>query len=425
MRIHGALLVVAAATLGVATASAAGTTAQFQSTVEAILAEPYQPDYVPMGYDSAFGSALVLNTAPAQDYTSGSIPGSPDAPEWPAIFKPVLLSSLDGAPLPGQLALHPGRHPGIVVVHGFNTHGNLSVIRWAAMLAANGYNVLAADLRDFNTAYGAGDGYPNWLQTFGWKEAEDVVAMGRFLAAQPGVTSVGVVGWSLGAEATVLALALEGRLPWQRAVFAAGLQFSGPADQNTQIYSTAEPPACQTPACTYPATNALVTLVVPPYSYTDVCQVLDDAAAYYRTSPYAILTQTAAYRAQAHVRVPLLGVYAADDPLVAPFQVTMMAGYQAGNPLQRTVELRRGGHAYFFDRWWQQRAVLLYFKSLLPGAARDTWIGATPTVNQSPGGVAARQQLVDFGAPTPPYADAQAAPFVCDTSQPPPAYAAP
>src|SRR5439155_2938324 len=122
-----------------ATASA-GTATKFQSAVQQILGQPYQPNYVPQGYDTAFGSANVLNTAPAQDYTSGSIPGSPDAPAWPSWFKPVLLHSGDGAPLLGQLALQPGKHPGIVVVHGFNTHGHLSVIRRAAMLAADGYH---------------------------------------------------------------------------------------------------------------------------------------------------------------------------------------------------------------------------------------------------------------------------------------------
>jgi len=426
MRIIAARLTVVIAMLAAAWPAVAGPAAvQFQTAVEAILAQPYQPDYVPLGYDSAFGPAAVLNTAPAQDYTTGSIPGSPDAPAWPPMFKPVLLRSLDGAPLLGQLALQPGKHPGIVVVHGFNTHGNLSVIRWAAMLAANGYNVLAADQRDFNFEYSAGYGYPDWLQTFGWKEAEDVLAMGRFLAGQPGVTSVGVVGFSLGAQDAVLALALDGQEALGRAVFSAGLQWSGPADQNTQIYSTAVPPACQTPACTYPATDALITLVVPPYTYTDVCQALADAAAYYGTTSYAILTHEAAYRAQQHVRVPLLGFYAADDPLVQAFQATMMAGYQAASPLQRTLELARGAHAYFYDRWWQQRAILLYFKSLLPGADRDAWIGTTPTVSQTPGGAPAGQQLVDLGSPTPSYADAQAAPFVCDTSQPPPAYSAP
>src|SRR6188474_721665 len=213
-----------------------------------MLAQPYQPAYVPAGLDSAFPAAP--NTLPSQDYTSGSISGSPDFPGWPAPFAPILLHSADGAPFWAQVALHSGKHPGVVVVHGFNTNGYDSVVRWAAMLYANGYNVVAADQRDFKYEYRDANkyGWPNWLQTFGWKESEDVLAAGRFLAAQPGVDAVGVVGFSEGAQNTVLALAADAASP--APVFRAGLTFSGPADQNTQIYSTAAPPGCSTPLCT-------------------------------------------------------------------------------------------------------------------------------------------------------------------------------
>ena len=155
--------------------------------ISQILAQPYQPAYAPAGFDSAFpvdsaNTTPVPNTAPAQDYTSGSVPGDPDHPNWPTAFQYVTASnglvSGDGAPLRGRLALHPGFHPGIVVVHGFNTNGKESVIRWAAMLYANGYNVLAADQRDFKDEYDHREGYPNWLQTFGWKESQDVLAAG-------------------------------------------------------------------------------------------------------------------------------------------------------------------------------------------------------------------------------------------------------
>src|SRR5207248_3077014 len=94
-------------------AQAASPAARFAATVGAILAQPYQPDYVPLGVDSAFGAQDVPNAAPAQDYTTGSIPGSPDAPQWPAAFHQVVLHSADGAPLIGELALQPGTHPGI------------------------------------------------------------------------------------------------------------------------------------------------------------------------------------------------------------------------------------------------------------------------------------------------------------------------
>src|SRR5881392_488004 len=114
-------------------ALADGPSARFDASVTSIMGAPYQADYVPLGLDSAFDTA-VPNTAPAEDYTTGSIPSSPDYPAWPATFSQVLFASGDGAPLFGMLALHPGVHPGVVVVHGFNTHGYSSVIRWAALM---------------------------------------------------------------------------------------------------------------------------------------------------------------------------------------------------------------------------------------------------------------------------------------------------
>jgi dienelactone hydrolase len=361
-------------------------------TVSQILAQPYQPDYVPAGFDSAFDTA-VPNTAPAEDYTSGSIPGSPDYPAWPVAFRQVLFASGDGAPLFGMLALRPGSHPGVVVVHGFNTHGYASVIRWASLLYARGYDVLAADQRDFFFESQAGYGGPtSFPQTFGWKESEDVLAAGRYLGAQPGVGKVGVVGFSEGAQNTVLALAQD-----TGHVFATGLAFSGPADQNTQISTD--------PA----ATDALVALVTP--GETSACGALADAGAYYGTTGFDILAHEDAMHAQTSVRVPYLNFYAADDSLVPAFEAQMMEAYAPGH----TYELQRGEHAYLFDRWWQQRAILLWFKAML--AAKDATVGVDATVNQTPLGAPASSQLVDLGSPARAWADAQLAPYVCDPAQ--------
>jgi dienelactone hydrolase len=411
MRIPLTLAASLAAAAAFTGAAAATTATRFQSAVQQIGAQPYQPNYVPSGFDAAFGSANVLNTAPAQDYTSGSIPGSPDAPAWPAWFRPVQLQSSDGAPLLGQLALHAGDAPGIVVVHGFNTHGYASVVRWAAMLYANGYDVLAADQRDFSFENDAGFGYPAWQQTFGWKESQDVVAAGKYLAAQRGTKDIGLVGFSEGGQNTVLALALDAGH-----VFVSGIQFSGPADQDTQIYSTAVPAGCQTPACTYPVTGALVNLVVPPYDNADVCVALSRAAALYRTDGFSILSYETAFHAQQKIKVPLLNLYSADDSLVPSFEAQMMAGYEGGNALQKTLEVTRGEHAYFYDRWWQQRAILLYFKNTLPSATGSSKVTTTPTVNQTAGGPAFADQLVPLTA-TKASADAMLAPYVCDTSR--------
>jgi dienelactone hydrolase len=385
---------VLAVALAIALAAAPGALAdRFSTAVSQIMAQPYQADYVPLGLDSAFDTT-VPNTAPAEDYTTGSIPDSPDYPAWPAAFSQVLFASGDGAPLFGMLALHPGSHPGVVVVHGFNTHGYASVIRWASLLYARGYDVLAADQRDFFFESNAGYGYPNWLQTFGWKESQDVLAAGAYLASQPGVGKLGVVGFSEGAQNTVLALAQDANH-----LFSAGLTFSGPADQNTQI--SFDPVA----------TDALVALVTP--HETTACGALADAAAYYGTTGFDILAHEDAMHAQQSMRVPFLNFYSADDSLVPAVEAKMMEAYAPG----RTIELQRGEHAYFYDRWWQQRAILLYFKALLPGASSDLTVGTDGTVNQTPGGAPASAQTVDLGAPTTAWADAQLAPYTCDPSQ--------
>ncbi|MBA3844798.1 MAG: hypothetical protein H0X39_19640, partial [Actinobacteria bacterium] len=282
-----------------------------------------------------------------------------------------------------------------------NTHGYASVIRWAALLYARGYDVVAADQRDFAFESQAGYGNPSWLQTFGWKEAEDVLAAGRYLQAQPGVGAVGIVGFSEGAQNTVLALALDQAA--KHHVFAAGLTFSGPADQNTQLSTNIA------------ASDALVALVTP--GETTVCGALDHAATYYGTTGFDILAHETAMHAQSAVRVPLLNFYAQDDSLVPGVEAQMMAAYNAGNPLQRTIELQRGEHAYFFDRWWQQRAILRYFKDQLPAAGADPTLGTDASVNQTPGGAPATAQTVALGPNSRSWADAQLAPYACDPTQ--------
>lgn len=72
--------------------------------------------------------------------------------------------------------------------------------------------------------------------------------------------------------------------------------------------------------------------------------------------------------------------------------------------------LTRGEHAYFFDHWWQQRAFLLCFRSMLPLASSDATIGTDASLNQTPLGAPASTQIVDLGTPSRAWADAQLAP---------------
>jgi hypothetical protein len=102
---------------------------------------------------------------------------------------------------------------------------------------------------------------------------------------------------------------------------------------------------------------------------------------------------------------------------VPPFEAQMMAGYEVGNPIQATYEVTRGEHAYFFDRWWQQRAILLYFKAMLPEAQSDPAVTTTPTVQQTLGGLPFGDQLVPLTGASRAATDALLAPYVCDTTR--------
>ena len=99
------------------------------------------------------------------------------------------------------------------------------------------------------------------------------------------------------------------------------------------------------------------------------------------------------------------------------YSAQLMAAYESGNPLQQTLELQRGEHAYFFDRWWQQRAILLYFKAMLPEAQSDPAVTTTPTVQQTLGGLPFGDQLVPLTGASRAATDALLAPYVCDTTR--------
>ena len=78
----GGILAVLLLSLASPALAAPPSQATYDAVVDQVLAEPYQPAYVPAGFDTAF-PGMVANTLPAQDYTTGSVPGNPDHPEWP------------------------------------------------------------------------------------------------------------------------------------------------------------------------------------------------------------------------------------------------------------------------------------------------------------------------------------------------------
>ncbi|QNA83210.1 S9 family peptidase [Sphingomonas sp. So64.6b] len=148
--------------------------------------------------------------------------------------EPVLFKAADGVEVHAQLfrARGPGKHSALIFAHGgprrqmllgFHPSGyysNAYILN--QHFAAQGYDVLAVNYRS-GTGYGSA--FRNAADTGrgGASEYRDILAAGRWLAAQPHVdpARIGIWGGSWGGYLTALALARNSDL------FAAGVDFHG------------------------------------------------------------------------------------------------------------------------------------------------------------------------------------------------------
>ena len=379
-------------------------------TVDRLLALPYTPLYQPQGADSAFGEDDYPAAFPVTDTAggpccSGPVPDQPPladlAPpfaDFPASFDRIQLTSADGTPLHAMISIVPGA-PGIVVAQGFNTNGKHSIVRYAAFLAANGYSVIAPDHRDMGREWvRGGSWHPSGErrgQTIGWKEAQDFLAAATELHDR-GVPAIGMLGFSEGAQNTLLTLAED-----HDEIIDAVMTFSGPADQATQ--STRNDVA----------TAALLTTVV---NNPDPCGYLAEVGAReeFSASPNHILRHGSAVDAVDGIiggadvdRVPGVHFYAADDTLVQDYHATLLASRTNELAHHRTVLVQAGNHAYFYDRWWTQAAALEWFGTWLDPDGVTT---AAPTVAQPAGGTPLADQTIDLSAVTRADGDAERSP---------------
>lgn len=99
----------------------------------------------------------------------------------------------------------PGTQPNaIILVHGLNTNRQ-AMLPTANILATAGYPLLLIDLR----GHGQSADSP---VTYGYREAWDVQAAAAYLAEQPEIEKIGVLGTSLGGAAVARAAAADSRL---------------------------------------------------------------------------------------------------------------------------------------------------------------------------------------------------------------------
>ena len=126
---------------------------------------------------------------------------APDALGMP--HEDVRVPTADGLSLPGwYMPAGDTRAPGIALVHGWESARDRTLPH-AQFLHAAGFHVLAVDVR------GHGQNEPESMPVSVGEFATDAAAAVRWLAARPEVTTIGLLGHSMGAAGAMVAAAAE------------------------------------------------------------------------------------------------------------------------------------------------------------------------------------------------------------------------
>ncbi len=163
-----------------------------------------------------------LQALPHEPSFVGLWPARARTKAYPPEFQRRELRSAGGTPLAAVVALHAdgAARPGAVLVHGFTeSKSQKNLVELATLLYKNGWHVLALDYR----GHGESRALSGAPITFGWKEADDVLAAARLLREESKAASVAVLGFSLGGRVAVKAMVKDGG-----ALLQAGMAFGAP-----------------------------------------------------------------------------------------------------------------------------------------------------------------------------------------------------
>ncbi len=296
---------------------------------------------------------------------------------------PPGFSLLAGVPIEGAPPLFAYRYAGlpdlpvVVVLHGlYDSKNTRYVTRTATWLAAQGFGVVVPDLRWHGCLLDE-----KWLPSLGFFEGPDLLAWGRWLAAQEPDRPLALVGFSLGGLDVIHALAQPGA----DAVFrGGGVAISPPAALSRTLASLDRP--------SHLADRGLLTLIdrgfkrfmatrlrdqriaVPPQLAGRPFAVILDHVLRARFGPLGVnpemlYAMTDPAPRLAATRRPLLVLTSENDPLFGPTVAVELERSAAGNPWVHTITTPYGGHigqpglypawfATLLDRFLRQSAAI-------------------------------------------------------------------
>lgn len=308
--------------------------------------------------NGADGLGMLFSTKPA-------VPGLPHL--YPSTFRPRLFTGADGVQLSGLQAMHAKPGPALIICHGFLTHKNFEYIRTMARKAYRdwGFHVVTFDLRSF--------GQSAWTtsapSTSGYKEGQDVVEIARDLKAHPLVTSVGVLGYSLGG-CTALNAARESSEAPDTPIDGGVLTVSAPTEMRRAIsYVSKRPPF------SHPYFGLWVLFQMAFHSglrnngldrslreWGDI--VRDQSLPYYNVDEETFYERASAARFVHRITTPVLALHARDDFLVPVDHAEALEAAAIDVPNVHVWTVDRGAHCSFnaIDRRWYMSVVRRWFE---------------------------------------------------------------
>ncbi|HSI80903.1 MAG TPA: alpha/beta hydrolase [Solirubrobacterales bacterium] len=311
---------------------------------------------------------------------------------YPAQFTDHVFPGADGERIAASIAVHPVPRPGLIVAHGLFTSRRFDYVRQIAVDAFYrwGFDVAALDLRSF--------GLTNFTSTApstaGWKEGEDIAALGRYLK-QLGATSVGAIGISLGGCAVLCASDLDEA---DTALDGGILAVSPPAEPRAvaERLSRRVPRSHPAYALNY-AFHAMLTSRVRGSGWpVEIASLADPiellSAPYYGLEADEIWRRAAPVNHVGGARVPTLILHPVDDRIVKVDEARKLAAAASGTDLVRVWELEAGKHGILeaIDRAWTFAVYRTFFERWATYAeraatdrAREDLVGAD--VVYSPG----------------------------------------
>jgi len=252
----------------------------------------------------------------------------------------AVLTAAPAAGTSPALPEPPDRRPAIVVVHGWESNRGRTFAH-VRYLHAAGFHCLVFDVR------GHGDSPEETLPINVPEFAEDTAAAARWAAARPEVSTVGVLGHSMGGAGAIVAASHE---PLIKAVVSA----SAPADLVRMTRKTFQMAGLQIPE-----------LIATPLAWLTAAVLLiprrhsvDDASA------------TAA---AARYRGPLLLIHGAQDQGVPVAHLELIARAavggrgREGDPAVETLVLPDFGHRWLYEDAGCRRKTATFFARSLGG----------------------------------------------------------